>query len=240
MSSTLAIVIPTMNEEDYLPKLLSSIRKQSLQPQQIIIADAGSQDRTLEIAKEFGATVVSGGMPGAGRNRGAEFATTDLIFFFDSDVELVNQDFLKSAVDEFSKRQLDIATTDVEALNGNSFDVFGHSFYNHYVRLWGRRLPHAPGFCILIKKDLHNRIKGFDETILFAEDHDYVRRAGKIGHFGFLSPDIRIQVSTRRMDRDGRLSVAIKYFLGELHIIFLGPVRHDGFKYSFGHSKHRD
>lgn len=239
MLPTLSIVIPTMNEEDYLPRLLTSIRRQSLQPEQIIVADAGSHDQTRTIAQELGAMVVEGGLPGIGRNRGAECAKSDIIFFFDADVELRDSDFLERSVREFATRELDVATADVEALDGSSLDAFGHNFYNRYVRLWGSRYPHAPGFCLLARKKTHDQISGFDETVLFCEDHDYAQRAGRLGRFGFLSPEVRIQVSTRRLARDGRLSIAIKYILAEFHIFFLGPVRHNGFKYSFGHTKRR-
>jgi hypothetical protein len=39
----------------------------------------------------------------------------------------------------------------------------------------------------LIKKEIHKKIGGFDESIVFVEDHPYVREAGKIAKFGFCS-----------------------------------------------------
>jgi hypothetical protein len=91
----------------------------------------------------------------------------------------------------------------------------------------------------LARRDTHEQIGGFDESVLFCEDHDYVNRAGKVARFGFLSNDLKIPVSARRLERDGRLTIAIKFILAELHLIFFGPIRHNGFKYSFGHSKRR-
>ncbi len=237
--ATLSIVIPTKNEEEYLPKLLKSIERQSLMPEQIIVADAGSTDQTCQIALAYGAMVVPGDLPGIGRNHGAEVAKSDLIFFFDADVELRDQEFLRQAINEFEVRNLDVATADVDPIDGNWTDIFGHQFYNWYVRLWGAIRPHAPGFCILVRRSIHEKIGGFDEAVLFCEDHDYAHRAGKVGKFGFFSSKIKIPVSTRRMNRDGRLVIAIKFILAELHLLFLGPICHDGFKYSFGHSKHR-
>ncbi len=237
---TLAIVIPTKNEEDYLPKLLASIAEQTLRPEVVIVADANSTDSTRQVALEHGATVVEGGMPGPGRNRGAQSVESDLIFFFDADVVLTDPEFLRRAVEEFTQRELAVATADVEAIDGNRADAWGHRFYNRYVRLWGATRPHAPGFCILARRSVHERINGFDESVLFCEDHDYVFRAGQIGRFGFLSPSITIPVSTRRLARDGRLNIAVKFILAELHLLLVGPIRHNGFKYSFGHSKRRD
>jgi len=231
-----SIVIPTLNEERYLPHLLASIRKQTLQPREIIVADAGSTDKTREIAEQYGARLVPGGMPGPGRNRGAAEATSDFILFLDSDVELRDAAFLEKAVGEMLERKLDIASCDVFPLSDTLIDHFMHEAYNKYVRVWGDVFPHAPGFCMLVKRDLHNKIGGFDETVTFCEDHDYARRAVEVGSFGFLR-GTKIPVSIRRLDRDGRINIAIKYMLAELHIAFLGPIRHNHFKYTFGYDK---
>ena len=49
----LSIIIPTLNEEDYLPKLLDSITNQTFKDYEIIIADAGSKDETINIAQSY-------------------------------------------------------------------------------------------------------------------------------------------------------------------------------------------
>lgn len=232
----LTIVIPTKNEEVFLPKLLESIKKQTLQPKEIIVADAGSTDRTREIAKSYGAQVVDGGMPGPGRNCGAFHAKTDLILFLDADVELRDPQFLEKSVGEMLERNLDLATCDVFPLSDDLVDHFMHKAYNTYARAWGSLFPHAPGFCMFVRRDKHNQIGGFDDTITFCEDHDYAHRLRDIGKFGFLK-STKIPVSIRRLDRDGRINIAIKYMLAELHLALLGPIRHDRFNYTFGHSK---
>ena len=72
-----------------------------------------------------------------------------------------------------------------------------------------------------------------------AEDHDYVDRAGQVGKFRVMTGS-RIRVSVRRYERDGRFPIFAKYLLAELHILSRGPIRHDGFNYTFGHAKHHD
>lgn len=237
--SMLTIVIPTKNEEEYLPRLLESIQKQTLSPAKIIVADAQSTDATREIAQRFGATVVEGGLISAGRNAGASFATTDFILFLDADVDLRDPEFLEKAVGEMMEKRLDLATCDVFPLSDQFIDHFLHKAYNTYARAWGSMYPHAPGFCMLVRRKLHEELGGFDEAITFCEDHDYARRATEIGTFGFLK-STKIPVSIRRLDRDGRMKIAITYLLAELHITFLGPIKHDKFRYSFGHTKTKD
>ncbi|HMN15116.1 MAG TPA: glycosyltransferase, partial [Bellilinea sp.] len=60
---TVSIVIPALDEEAYLPGLLEAIRQQTRSPLEVIVADAGSSDRTVEIALQAGCRVVPGGRP---------------------------------------------------------------------------------------------------------------------------------------------------------------------------------
>ena len=83
---------------------------------------------------------------------------------------------------------------------------------------------------------LFEKIGGFDESVTFCEDHEYAMRAAKEGSFGILH-STKIPVSIRRMDRDGRLNIAVKYLLAETHLFTLGPIRHDKFNDTFGHKK---
>ena len=78
-----------LEEEEYLPKLLESIKSQDFTDYEIIVADAQSDDNTREIAKEYGCIVVEGGLPGPGRNRGAEVAQGEMLLFLDSDFSLL-------------------------------------------------------------------------------------------------------------------------------------------------------
>lgn len=217
-----------------MPILLRSIRGQIVQPDEIIVADADSTDKTVEIAKRFGCRVVSGGLPGVGRNRGAAVAKSEYILFLDSDVKLADRHFLERAGKEILQRKFDFASCDVEPISKKKIDHAFHEFYNHFCRLLLPLHAHAPGFCIFAKRSKHEKLGGFDESVIFCEDHDYAQRCRKFGKFGYLD-SVRVNVSTRRFDRDGRLNIAVKYTLGELHLITFGPVRHNHFKYEFGH-----
>ena len=68
----LSIIIPTLNEEKLLSLLLKEIKKQNFLDYEIIVADANSGDKTVEIAKSFGCKIVKGGLPPKGRNEGAK------------------------------------------------------------------------------------------------------------------------------------------------------------------------
>jgi biofilm PGA synthesis N-glycosyltransferase PgaC len=53
-----AVVIPARNEEKYVGKTLSALRKQTIPPSQIIVVDDGSKDRTSRIASKYADVVV--------------------------------------------------------------------------------------------------------------------------------------------------------------------------------------
>ncbi|MDO8573801.1 MAG: glycosyltransferase [Candidatus Daviesbacteria bacterium] len=233
MDLTVSVIIPTFNEERFLPKLLASLKRQSSAPKEIIIADAYSVDNTRSIAKSFNCKVVDGGLPAKARNYGAKHAKGTLLLFLDSDVVLPPH-FLEKTIKEISAHRLDIASCFITPKSDLKIDKFLHHFANHYLNLTQKFYPHIPGFCIFVKKDVHQMINGFDESLILAEDHDYVARAKKIGRFSYLK-SYKIPVSVRRLSRDGRLKVALKYIAVELHLLFIGKIRKDIFKYKFGY-----
>ena len=100
---TLSIIIPTLNEEKYLPLLLKSIKKQTLKPLEIILADARSKDETIKIGREFGCKIIKGGNPGFGRNNGAKIAKGEMLLFLDADVILPKRTFLEDSVNEIKE-----------------------------------------------------------------------------------------------------------------------------------------
>lgn len=233
MALPISIIIPTFNEERYLPRLLTSIQNQTQPPKEVIVADAYSVDTTRKIARSFGCKLIDGGLPATGRNNGAKKATQSILLFLDADVVLPRS-FLEETIKEMGRRKLDITTCFVTPRSPVKLDHYLHRFANHYVRLTQKLYPHIPGFCIFVKKEIHDKIAGFDESVILAEDHDYVKRAKKVGKFSYLKC-YKIPVSVRRWAEDGRIRVALKYIAIELHLIFLGSkIRRNIINYKFG------
>ncbi len=228
-----SIIIPAKNEEGALERLLKQIRQQSFQDVEVIVADARSTDRTAEVAGRLGAKVVAGGLPGAGRNLGAQASHGETLVFMDADVVIPSKHFLRDAIKEFHLRRLDIAAVPVVPHNGTWLDRLTYGFYNWYARLSAKRLPHAVGACMFVKRFLHDEIGGFDETVTLAEDMHYARTASQIGEFGILHAPA-VETSMRRWRTEGRIRLAIKYVWSELHMLFKGPIR-GAIPYEFDH-----
>lgn len=89
MSPTVSVIIPAHNAAGYLYQCLDHLRRSSRPPDECIVIEDGSTDRTAAVAEGYGATVLSSGQrcgPGAARNLGAGAATGDILFFLDADV----------------------------------------------------------------------------------------------------------------------------------------------------------
>jgi rSAM/selenodomain-associated transferase 2 len=92
-SLTLAVVIPTLNEEPVLPGLLASLRSQSRPAERIIVAEGGSKDGTASIAHQAGAEVVVASNRGRGGQVAAALAkaTEDVVLVAHADMVLPSQ-----------------------------------------------------------------------------------------------------------------------------------------------------
>lgn len=83
-----SVIIPAYNEEKYLPGLLKALANQTYQPLELIVVDNVSDDRTIEIAQQYGATVLINeveGIPNISRNIGLDNAHGEYLVFFDAD-----------------------------------------------------------------------------------------------------------------------------------------------------------
>jgi glycosyltransferase involved in cell wall biosynthesis len=222
----ISVIIPTLNEEAFLPKLLESLKIQTFRDFEVVVADAKSTDKTRSIAKRFGAKVVDGGMPGPGRNAGAKAAKGDLFVFLDADVKLPD-DFLENVHEEMDYGFYDIATCEMRPISNLLIDKVMHRAGNLAIKVsQNTNRPYAPGFCIIITKRLFERIGGFDPSLKLAEDHDLVTRACKHRPMHFLKRPF-FWVSVRRMSKEGRLSYIQKILQVEMHRAIQGKIKKD-------------
>jgi glycosyltransferase involved in cell wall biosynthesis len=88
----LSLCMIVKDEEEMLPRCLAAAAPAV---DEIVIVDTGSSDRTIEIAREFGATVIERAWTGSfadARNASFDAATGDWLMFLDADEVLVGED----------------------------------------------------------------------------------------------------------------------------------------------------
>ena len=92
---SISLVVPVKNEEGSLAELISSIRAQTRPPDEVVLVDGGSTDRTVALARRLTkddarSRVLEAGeaTPGRGRNVGIAAASHDWIALTDAGIRL--------------------------------------------------------------------------------------------------------------------------------------------------------
>ncbi len=111
-TATVDVVIPAFNEEKNITLCLASLARQTLKPKRIILIDDGSEDRTLELARDFCAvngmelTAIhrreSIGKTPTIKRQAREF-DSDVEFILDGDTVLESNNYLERTVEELYK-----------------------------------------------------------------------------------------------------------------------------------------
>jgi len=108
---SVTIVIPTLNSARTLGRCLQSIFKQDYPNDkvEVIVADGGSSDRTVEIAKEYDLVKIFTNRlrtGEAGKAVGTEMAKNEVVAFIDSDNILPSRNWLRAMVTPFKDREI--------------------------------------------------------------------------------------------------------------------------------------
>ena len=86
---TISVLIPVRDGAAYLAEAIESALSQTLEPDEVVVVDDGSQDDTREVATSFGSNVAyvrqDPAGSGAARNRAVDASTGDLLAFLDAD-----------------------------------------------------------------------------------------------------------------------------------------------------------
>jgi glycosyltransferase involved in cell wall biosynthesis len=141
----------------------------------VFLADAGSTDGTPEVAMAFAGRldieVIPGGLPSVGRNAGARRATTPYVLFIDADMELKDRTLLRRAMHLAERRSLHCVTTNIWCGQGSLRDRTLY-FLNNAAQ-YGSLLvkPFSTGMFMLFEKAVFDRLGGFHEAALYAEDY---------------------------------------------------------------------
>lgn len=107
---TISVIIPTLNAEKPLIECLERIVAQDYPKDkyEIIIADGGSTDKTLQIAKKYGARVVENKLKTgeAGKAAGLKTAKNEVIALIDSDNYLPDRNWFSRMVEPFEDEEI--------------------------------------------------------------------------------------------------------------------------------------
>jgi glycosyltransferase involved in cell wall biosynthesis len=209
--SQLTIVIPAKNESRLLPNLLESLCRQDypwMPSTKILLADAGSTDGTPDLARSFAGCldieVIPGGLPSVGRNAGARRAQTPYVLFIDADMELKNTTLVRRAVDLALRCKLQCVTANIWCSNARLRDQALYVCSN--IAQYGSFLvrPFSTGMFMLFEKAAFDRLGGFHEGALYAEDYLLSKKVPN-RRFGIVSG--RVHTTNRRFRNMGHARI---------------------------------
>ncbi|ULQ45229.1 TIGR04283 family arsenosugar biosynthesis glycosyltransferase [Flagellatimonas centrodinii] len=200
----LAVIIPTLDEAETLPRLLAELRSQTGVQLEIRVVDGGSRDETVARASAGGATVHHCVPPGRGRqmNLGHAHARAPWRLFLHADSRLSRPDQLHRAIDLMCQH-------DPRQRAGHwplHFDDVPAGYCRLFRFLEAKSHSGRPGTIhgdqgLLIHRDFLDRIGGFDEGLPFFEDVRLSTAIFRSGSWVTLPDTLR--TSARRFHSEG-------------------------------------
>jgi glycosyltransferase involved in cell wall biosynthesis len=237
-----SVVIPAYNEATYIDRLLEALVKQRHVDFEVIVSDAKSEDGTKEVVDSFKNKLdiklyeAPPKGPAFGRNQGAKQAQGTWLLFFDADVDLEDDHFVRKLIDGAAIRGWATSSGQLKVGGNSLLGKLGHS--QGYLNLMAHtKHPIMQGYCILTERSVFEDNNGFNEHIKYGEDNDYATRTAKYG-FGFVKDAFYI-VDPRRYEQEG-MSLLLKNTLHELYRLTHGfSFEKNKAQYNFGKHKSR-
>ena len=104
----ISIIIPTLNAESYIQRLIEKLEYQSIKPSEILIIDSSSEDKTEEICKlydivKFIKINKDEFDHGGTRNKAAAEAKGDILVFMTQDAEPEDERYIENLIKKIGK-----------------------------------------------------------------------------------------------------------------------------------------
>ena len=175
---TASVVIPVLNGEATLGSLLTALRNQAGAGEfEMIVVDNGSTDRTREIARAAGATVLQQPVrgPAAARNMGLQQARAEVVACADADT-IPTRRWLASLLAAFDEPKVIIATGPIfgwqPATPAERYSCV-RDVYSRANSVDHPRFPYALGMSLAVRRRNAMEIGGWDEEMTSGEDVDF-------------------------------------------------------------------
>ncbi|MFN7171680.1 MAG: glycosyltransferase [Fimbriimonadaceae bacterium] len=199
-----SVVIPAHNEAEYLRRLLTSLKDQTVSGFQVVVVCDNCSDNTEAVAEEFGACTVVGkfGHAGIARNAGIEAAGGELLILLDADT-IAPADMVANVMAAESRG----ASFGAAYLRNESSNLVGMLWVagqNLMTRLSGCLY----GTMIFVRRDCIAKVGMYDESLKWAEDVEFSLRLRLVGKRGMIAT--RMPYSERRFIERGRFRELIR------------------------------
>jgi len=170
-----SVIIPTRNSAKFLVKCLGSIKEQSYKNLEIIVVDNNSTDNTKEIAKQYTDKVYNKGPERSAQvNFGVERAMGEFVYKVDSDF-ILDTEVVKQCIGKAGKRfdavvvhnSPDVRVSWIACVRKFEVDMYKYDITHSSARF--------------VKKEVYEKIGGFNENITAGEDYDFQNKLNRSG-----------------------------------------------------------
>ena len=186
MEIYVSVVVPVYNGEKYIISCLESLSSQSLPKKnvEVIVVDNCSEDNSVNIARQYNATVLKETKRGsyAARNAGVHAARGQIIGFIDVDC-IASSDWIKHALSNFTASPpVEILAGRVEFIIPEKLTVWGdfdrHTFLNQEYSF---RSGVAKTANMFVKREVFENAGYFNDKLLSGGDIEWTSRAVRFG-----------------------------------------------------------
>lgn len=186
---SVSVVIPAYNAERYLGEAIESVLAQTLAPFETIVVDDGSSDGTAAVAGSYsGVRLISqeNAGPAAARNHGFAASAGELVAFHDAD-DLMTPDKLAVQVAEIADPAIGCVLAEQELLVEDGAELPFWAEGTEVPAVMPARPeefadePDVHTMTMLVRREVFERVGGFDEEMRAAEDFDWLLRAAEAG-----------------------------------------------------------
>lgn len=221
-----SIIIPSLNEETALPRLLEDLTQQTNQKFEVIHVDGQSEDNTCKLAQKFASKLPSFKQiispirhVSHQRNLGAKVATGTYLLFLDADSQIPPY-FLEGISYQIHRQPVDLFTTWLKADSDRTADKAIVTSINLSLDISNSLdAPFALGTIIGASPKAFKKIGGFREDVKFAEDEDFIRTGHKLNLSFAIYRHPRLIMDLRRFRHEGSLTTLQQIATKRLSII---------------------
>ena len=194
-----SVIIPVLNEEIMLPKLLHSIIPYGDDETEFIVVDGGSTDQTLSKIEDFPIKLIHS-KPGRAvqMNTGAEAASGEVLYFLHSDtippITYLN-DIRTSITKGYDSGCYQLG------FDSDAFFLKINTFFTRFRKMWNRGGDQS----LFIKKDLFYQLGRFPNDYIIMEEYVLIEKLVK--HHDFRILPKKIIASARKYEKNHYLKV---------------------------------
>lgn len=199
MNSLISVVIPNYNGSSTIRECLRAVFSSDYDNYEVIVVDDCSTDGSLDIILEFPCRIIQlknhAGTSFA-RNRGAEEARGEILFFTDSDCLLMPETLKKvgESIRQLGRGVIVGGTYTRLSYDRRFFSDFQSVFINYSETKHLNSPDYVPTHAMAIYKKDFISMGGFKEDFLpILEDVEFSHRAKRQGYRLVISPDIQVQ-----------------------------------------------